>query len=363
MSAPDGTDSDQRWMAAAIRLSRRHAGLTADNPSVGALIVSDDGRVLGRGVTAPGGRPHAERVALSEAGEAARGATAYVTLEPCAHHGRTPPCADALIQAGVARVVYGATDPDPRVDGQGAARLRAAGIEVVHAPTGREGERAFEGFLMRVRAGRPFVTLKMAVSADGMVGRAGEGQVAISGPIARRQTHLLRAETDAILVGAGTALADRPLLTCRLPGLESRSPRRIVLDRRLRLPLDHPLVRTSGEVPTWLATAETRPGRLAPFETMGCRLLPLAGDDLGAFLRSLVPLGIASLLVEGGPVLAAGFLEAGLVDRVICVRSRRSVGGLGVPAPAALLSPPGFRRGRDEELGPDRWVEWERSNR
>ncbi len=363
MNDPEGNADDARWMAAALRLSRRHVGLTDDNPSVGALIVSPDGRVVGRGVTAPGGRPHAERVALAQAGDEARGATAYVTLEPCAHHGRSPPCADALIQAGVARVVYGAADPDSRVNGQGAARLRAAGVAVTHFPADAEGERPFEGFLSRIRLGRPFVTLKMAISADGLVGRAGEGQVAISGPIARRQTHLLRAECDAILVGAGTALADRPLLTCRLPGLERRSPKRIVLDRRLRLPLDHPLVRTARDVPTWLATAETRPGRLAPFETMGCRLLPLPQDDLGAFLQSLVPLGIASVLVEGGPVLAAGFLEAGLVDRLISVRSERTIGGLGVPAPAAFLRPAGFRRGRDERLGPDRWVEWERSKR
>ncbi|WP_061976361.1 bifunctional diaminohydroxyphosphoribosylaminopyrimidine deaminase/5-amino-6-(5-phosphoribosylamino)uracil reductase RibD [Aureimonas sp. AU20] len=352
---------DERWMAAAIRLSRRHVGLTADNPSVGAIIVAPDGHIVGRGVTAPGGRPHAERVALAQAGSAARGATAYVTLEPCAHHGRSPPCAEALIEAGIARVVFAASDPDPRVDGRGAAMLRAAGVEVEQCPSGTEGERPFEGFLSRLRLARPFVTLKMAVSADGFVGRVGQGQVAISGPVARRQTHLLRAENDAILIGAGTALADRPLLTCRLPGLESRSPRRIVLDRRLRLPLDHPLVETAGLVPTLIATGETGAARLAPFKAKGCTILPLTESGLGDFLASLVPLGISSLLLEGGPLLAEAFLRADLVDRVVSVRSERAIGGPGIPVPAQLASLGGFTPERSEEFGPDRWVEWKRT--
>ncbi|WP_244497159.1 bifunctional diaminohydroxyphosphoribosylaminopyrimidine deaminase/5-amino-6-(5-phosphoribosylamino)uracil reductase RibD [Aureimonas sp. D3] len=353
---------DERWMAAALRLSRRHVGLTADNPSVGALIVSGAGRVVGRGVTAHGGRPHAERVALAEAGSAARGATAYVTLEPCAHHGRTSPCADALVEAGVRRVVYGAGDPDPRVNGKGAAILRRAGV-LVDQLLQPNGERAFEGFLSRVRRGRPFVTLKMAVSSEGCVGRMGEGQVAISGAIARRQTHLLRAETDAILVGFGTAVADRPLLTCRLPGLETRSPQRIVLDRRLRLPLDHPLINTAESVPTFIATDVAEAARLAPFEARKARIISAGAGDLRSFLTGLVPLGIATLLLEGGPILAQSFLEADLVDRVILVRSRHGIGGPGVAMPAGLNALPGFIRQRDEEFGDDRWAEWERSPR
>ncbi|WP_062234629.1 bifunctional diaminohydroxyphosphoribosylaminopyrimidine deaminase/5-amino-6-(5-phosphoribosylamino)uracil reductase RibD [Aureimonas sp. N4] len=362
MTGPDMQADDERWMAAALRLSRRHVGLTADNPSVGALIVSGDGRVVGHGVTAHGGRPHAERVALAEAGSAARGATAYVTLEPCAHHGRTSPCADALVEAGVRRVVYGAGDPDPRVNGKGAAILRRAGV-LVDQLLQPNGERAFEGFLSRIRRRRPFVTLKMAVSSEGFVGRMGEGQVAISGAIARRQTHLLRAETDAILVGVGTALADRPLLTCRLPGLEARSPRRIVLDRHLRLPLDHPLIDTAESVPTFIATDVAEAARLAPFAARKARIISAGAGDLSGFLISLVPLGIATLLLEGGPILAQSFLEADLVDRVILVRSRHGIGGPGVAMPAGLNALSGFIRQRDEEFGDDRWIEWERSPR
>lgn len=359
-------EDDARWLAAAVRLSRRHAGLTDDNPSVGALIVRGEGasaHVVGRGVTAPGGRPHAERVALAEAGGAARGATAYVTLEPCAHHGRTSPCSEALVEAGVARVVYGAGDPDPRVDGRGAAMLRAAGVAVTQLSLGRPSIRPFEGFLSRIRRGRPFVTLKMAVSADGFVGRLGEGQVAISGPASRRQVHLLRAEMDAILVGSGTAIADRPLLTCRLPGLFHRSPRRIVLDRRLRLPPDHPLAQTARTVPTLVATAETDRARLQAFEATGCAVLPLGSGDLAAFLGSLVPHGISTLLLEGGPVLAEAMLDAHLVDRIVLLRSSRLVGGLGVPMPRAFESLDGFRLEREDRFGEDRWLEYERQDR
>ncbi|MCR4268122.1 bifunctional diaminohydroxyphosphoribosylaminopyrimidine deaminase/5-amino-6-(5-phosphoribosylamino)uracil reductase RibD, partial [Nitratireductor sp. ZSWI3] len=240
-------DVDRRFMAAAIRLSRRHLGLTGTNPSVATLIVRDDGagpRIVGRGVTAIGGRPHAETEALAEAGVAARGATAYVTLEPCAHHGRTPPCANALAVAGVARVVGAAADPDPRVSGKGYAILRDAGIEVVEGVLAEEAADLMRGYLTRSEKKRPEVTLKLAISADGMIGRQGQGQVAITGEVSRRQVHMMRAESDAILVGIGTALADGPALTCRLPGLERRSPLRIVLDRDLRLPPTSTLART-----------------------------------------------------------------------------------------------------------------------
>ncbi|MGE6739182.1 bifunctional diaminohydroxyphosphoribosylaminopyrimidine deaminase/5-amino-6-(5-phosphoribosylamino)uracil reductase RibD [Allorhizobium pseudoryzae] len=246
------TSEDRRYMAAAIRLSRRHTGLTSTNPSVGCVIVKD-GVVVGSAVTARGGRPHAETQALSIAGEAARGATAYVTLEPCSHWGKTPPCANALVAAGVSRVVVCLTDPDPRVSGRGLAILREAGIEVVSGVLEEEGRQALEAYLMRQMKGRPHVTLKLAVSADGMIGRKGAGQVAITGPISRAQVHALRAEMDAILVGIGTALADDPELTVRLPGLEDRSPVRIVLDRHLRLPLTSKLVRTAGDVPVMVA--------------------------------------------------------------------------------------------------------------
>ena len=244
---------DREFMAAAIRLSRRNLGLTGTNPSVGCVIVKD-GEIVGEAVTAPGGRPHAETQALDIAGGKARGATVYVTLEPCSHYGRTPPCANALVEAGVARVVVCLTDPDPRVSGRGLAILRDAGIAVETGLMEEEGRRALAGYLMRQTKGRPYVTLKLAVSADGKLGRRGE-EVAITGPEARAEVHRLRAQSDAILVGIGTALSDDPELTVRLPGMEDRSPIRIVLDRRLQLPLDSKLVRTARDVPVIVVAA------------------------------------------------------------------------------------------------------------
>ncbi len=246
---------DERFMAAAIRLSRWHTGQTSTNPSVGCVIVRD-GAIVGRAVTALGGRPHAEPQALAEAGELARGATAYVTLEPCSHHGKTPPCAEALIAYGVGRVVISVTDPDVRVSGRGIAMLRDAGIEVTTGVLEEEGRQSLSGYLTRQTKNRPYVTLKLAVSADGMIGREGVGQVAITGPEARAQVQALRAETDAILVGIGTAIADDPLLTVRAPGLETQSPVRIVLDPTLSLPLTSKLVETAREVPVIVVASE-----------------------------------------------------------------------------------------------------------
>ena len=246
---------DERFMAAAIRLSRWHTGQTSTNPSVGCLIVRD-GAIVGRAVTALGGRPHAEPQALAEAGELARGATAYVTLEPCSHHGKTPPCAEALIAHGVGRVVISVSDPDVRVSGRGIAMLQAAGIEVTSGVLEEEGRQSLAGYLTRQTKNRPYVTLKLAVSADGMIGRAGVGQVAITGSEARAQVQALRAETDAILVGIGTAISDDPLLTVRTPGLEAQSPVRIVLDPMLALPLTSKLVETAREVPVIVVASE-----------------------------------------------------------------------------------------------------------
>ncbi|MBY5397370.1 bifunctional diaminohydroxyphosphoribosylaminopyrimidine deaminase/5-amino-6-(5-phosphoribosylamino)uracil reductase RibD [Rhizobium leguminosarum] len=249
------TPHDERFMAAAIRLSRWHLGRSATNPSVGCLIVRG-GVIVGRAVTALGGRPHAETQALAEAGALARGATAYVTLEPCSHHGRTPPCSEALIAYGVARVVISVTDPDPRVSGRGIAMLREAGIEVDAGVLEAEGQKSLAAYLTRQTKNRPYVTLKLAVSADGMIGREGEGQVAITGSEARAQVQALRAETDAILVGIGTAIADDPLLTVRTSGLESQSPIRIVLDPSLALPLTSKLVATARQVPVIVVASE-----------------------------------------------------------------------------------------------------------
>src|SRR3954465_1346182 len=249
---------DRRFMAAALRLSRKNAGRTSTNPSVGTIIVRDDGAgpmIVGTGVTAVGGRPHAETEALAEAGELARGATAYVTLEPCAHHGRTPPCANALVNAGVARVVGAASDPDPRVSGKGYAILRAAGIAVVENVLAQEAPDLMAASLIRSSKKRAEVTLKLALSRDGMIGKKRAGQVAITGEVARRQVQLMRARSDAILGGIGTALPDDPLLTVRLAGLEPRSPTRIVLDRQARLPLSSRLVATAHDVPVFVAAS------------------------------------------------------------------------------------------------------------
>ena len=244
-------EDDLRFMAEAIRVSRTHTGLTDTNPSVGCVIVKD-GEIVGSAVTAIGGRPHAETQAIAIAGDKTRGATAYVTLEPCAHWGRTPPCANALVEAGVVRVVVAVTDPDPRVAGQGLKIISDAGITVETGLMEEEGKRALAGYLMRQTNGRPYVTLKLAVSTDGMLGRRGE-EIAITGEAVRTEVHHLRAESDAILVGIGTVLADDPELTVRIPGLEHRSPLRIVLDRGGPFPETSRLALTAEQVPVIVA--------------------------------------------------------------------------------------------------------------
>lgn len=357
-------------MAAAIRLCRRHLGLTAANPSVACLIVKD-GVVLAAAVTARGGRPHAETQALADAGEAARGATAYVTLEPCSHHGKTPPCADALIAAGVARVVVSVTDPDERVAGRGLSMLRDAGIVVETGVLEAEGRQALAAYLTRQTKKRPHVTLKLAVSADGMLGRLGAGQVAITGPVSRGQVHVLRAETDAILIGIGTAMADDPELTCRLPGLEARSPVRIVLDPRLELPPASKLARTAKDVPVVVVTskgAEAPPSDLPSanardLEAAGVEILTCDPRRLDDLLVALATRGISSLLVEGGARTARSFLDAGLVDRILLFEGAGTIGKDGVASPSVPgRVPDGFSLRNTARLGADSWHEYERDD-
>lgn len=358
---------DRRYMAAAMRLSRWHTGLTATNPSVAALVVKD-GAIVGRAVTAPGGRPHAETQALSQAGEKARGATLYVTLEPCSHHGRTPPCADAIVASGIARVVVSLTDPDPRVSGRGLAILREAGIAVESGVMEEEGRRVLAAYLMRQTRGRPQVTLKLAVSADGMIGRRDAGQVAITGPAARAQSHSLRAEMDAILVGIGTALADDPELTCRAPGLEARSPLRVVLDRRLALPLTSKLARTARDVPVLVASVAQSPavrGDLQPRRVglTAADVEVLESETLATLLNTLAARGVSSLLVEGGAGVAKSFLDAGLVDHILLYEGAVTVGADGLASPLTRADiPAGFRLLREVAFGPDRLSEYERSS-
>src|ERR1700736_3883390 len=251
----ESKSADQRFMRLALTLGRRGQGRTWPNPAVGAVVVQD-GVIVGRGWTQPGGRPHAEPEALKRAGEAARGATLYATLEPCSHFGKSPPCADAIIAAGVARVVSAIEDPNPEVGGQGHARLRAAGIKVDVGLGAAEAARDHAGHFRRIRDKRPHVILKLAVSADDKIGAAGRKPIAITGEAAKTRVHLLRAQCDAVLVGIGTVQADDPLLTCRLPGMEARSPMRVVLDRALRISGSSRLVQSARETPLWVMTSK-----------------------------------------------------------------------------------------------------------
>ncbi len=359
--------ADRRFMAAAIRLAQKNSGRTSTNPSVGTLIVRDDGAralIVGSGVTAIGGRPHAETEALAQAGELARGATAYVTLEPCAHHGRTPPCANALVSAGIARVVGAASDPDPRVSGRGYAILREAGVEVVERVLADEAAERIAGYLVRSLKKRPEVTLKLAISADGMIGRLGDGQVAITGAVARRQVHLLRAASDAILVGIGTALADDPELTVRLPGLEGRSPARIVLDREARLPPASKLAATARAVPVLVALGlDADAGRKSALEALGVKFLATETYDgriaLPELLEDLAAQGMSSLMVEGGAETARNFLDEGLVDRIALLTGPGTVGAGGIVSPLDRNHiPDGFRLVRKARFGDDALAEW-----
>ncbi|ESY85748.1 5-amino-6-(5-phosphoribosylamino)uracil reductase [Mesorhizobium sp. LNHC220B00] len=372
MAAPQLSEAEQatfdrRFMAAALRLSRKNAGRTSTNPSVGTLIVRDGGTgpmIVGTGVTAVGGRPHAETEALAEAGELARGATAYVTLEPCAHHGRTPPCANALVSAGIARVVGAASDPDPRVSGKGYAILREAGVEVVEKVLATEAAEQMAGYLIRSLRKRPEVILKLALSSDGKIGREGAGQVAITGDMARREVYLMRAEADAILVGIGTALEDDPALTVRLPGLENRSPARIVLDRQIRLPEASKLVSGVDRVPLYVAAClEADSRRRAALDRAGVRFIGTetheGGVALPELLEDLAALGMASVLVEGGAKVASAFLADGLVDRIVLFQGPEAIGQDGIASPVdADHIPVGFRKLREMRFGEDGYAEW-----
>jgi diaminohydroxyphosphoribosylaminopyrimidine deaminase/5-amino-6-(5-phosphoribosylamino)uracil reductase len=361
--AGTASDDDRRFMAAAIRLSRSHLGLTSTNPSVGTLIVSD-GVIIGRGVTALGGRPHAETQALAEAGKAARGATAYVTLEPCAHHGRTPPCANALVTAGIARVVGAAADPDDRVSGRGYAILREAGIEVIEGVMAAEAADLMAGYLIRSSKKRPEVTLKLAVSADGMIGRKGAGQIGVTGGISRAQVHLMRAQADAILVGVGTVEADDPELNCRLPGLEDRSPLRIVIDPQARLPMMSKLALSARSMPLFVAAGpDAKPVRRSSLEMLGVTFLATEMHEgriaLPELLEDLAGKGITTVLVEGGAATARAFLDDGMVDRIALFQGSNPIGEGGVASPLTFDNvPEGFRLVRDARYGLDQYREW-----
>ena len=364
--------ADQRFMQLALTLGRRGQGLTWPNPAVGAVVVKD-GVIIGRGWTQPGGRPHAEPEALKRAGEAARGATLYVTLEPCSHVGKSPPCADAIIAAGVARVVSAIEDPNPEVAGQGHAKLRAAGIAVDIGLGAAEAARDHAGHFRRVRDRRPHVILKLAVSSDDKIGAAGRKPVAISGEAAKARVHLLRAQCDAILAGIGTVRADDPLLTCRLPGMAARSPVRVVLDRSLRIPGSSRLVHSARETPLWVMTSNLAEAPAAmKLGAAGAKVIRVAtatpppGLDLPAVLRALAEKGITRLLVEGGARVASSFVAAGFVDEVWLLRGAEPVGADGVAALGALpltsiTQSPNFRVRASESLQKDTLTIYERA--
>jgi diaminohydroxyphosphoribosylaminopyrimidine deaminase/5-amino-6-(5-phosphoribosylamino)uracil reductase len=365
----EAVGGDQRFMALALALGRRGLGRTWPNPAVGAVVVGN-GIIAGRGWTQHGGRPHAEVEALRRAGKAARGATLYVTLEPCSHHGKTPPCADAVIAAGIKRVVSALEDPNPKVAGAGHARLAAAGIDVDIGVGAEQARRDHAGHIRRVRDGRPHATLKLAISADGKVAAAGRRPVAITGSEAGDRVHLLRAQSDAIMIGIGTALADDPLLTCRLPGMEKDSPVRVVLDGELRLPEGSRLVRTAREVPVWvIAGANAAAEREQTLAATGTHIMRVPNRDgsfdMSAVLKLLAERGITRLMVEGGATLAASLVAADLVDEAVLLRSPKIVGADGINALeglplGALIDSPWLERVKSEPLGADIWDVFER---
>jgi diaminohydroxyphosphoribosylaminopyrimidine deaminase/5-amino-6-(5-phosphoribosylamino)uracil reductase len=328
--------------------------------------------VVGRGWTQPGGRPHAETEALKRAGELARGATAYVTLEPCSHFGRTPPCYHALIAAGVSRVVCALRDPDPRVDGRGFAMLREAGMAVEEGLLEAEARAINAGFVKRIRQGLPLVTLKLATTLDGRIAtHAGESRW-ITGPAARREAHAMRARHDAILVGSGTALADDPDLTVRLDGATPRQPLRVVADARLRTPASARLVATARQHPTLLVTVTGhKPAELAPYQEAGAEVATVprgqGGLSLNALVQALAQRGVTRVLAEGGAGIAAALLREGLVDRLAWFHAPSVMGGDGMPAayplPVDLLAAmPRFRRVAARPLGDDWLTEFERGS-
>jgi len=323
------TDSDNAHMAAALGLAARGLGRVAPNPAVGCVLVQGS-HVVGRGWTQPGGRPHAETEALGRAGGAARGATAFVTLEPCSHHGQTPPCADALIEAGVVRVIAAIEDPDHRVAGQGLARLRAAGITV---ETGLMADRARAlnlGFILNRTSGRPFVTLKLATTLDGKIATATGASQWITGPMARAEGQHLRATHDAVAVGIGTALADNPKLTVRLPGQDQDQPLRVVFDSQGRLPATSALAR-DGAADSLVLTGPDGPAAIGAAQVQRVDLGADGRIDPAAALACLAARGITRVMVEGGGQLAASLLRAGLVDQIAWFRAGAVMGADGLP--------------------------------
>lgn len=331
------TDDDRAHMRAALSLARRGLGNVAPNPTVGCVLFKPDigvnGRVVGRGFTQPGGRPHAETEAIKQAGQLARGTHAYVTLEPCNHYGQTGPCSEALIDAGVTAVTIALVDPDERVQGRGIERLKDAGIEVRTGLLEEEARAINAGFLSVQERGRPWVTLKVATSSDGMIAVEKGIPIWITGAAARARGHLIRAQNNAILTGVGTVVADNPQLTCRLAGLEHQSPRRFVIDPQARMPPDaeilkplngrKTLVFTGEETAEWLFETEAE---IVPQPLVDGRF------DIPSLLEIMAEDGITRLMVEGGQGINDAFSSAGLIDEIAWFRSPTEIGTGGVAA-------------------------------
>ncbi len=357
---------DRRMMAAALRLGRRNLGQTHPNPAVGCIIVRTDGDrpvVVGRGWTAVGGRPHAEKEALKEAGSAAEGATVYVTLEPCAHQGRVKPCSAALVAAKVARVVSAMTDPDPRTQGKGHAVLEEAGIAVTTGVLAEEAARAHSGHIQRITKGRPHVTLKLAVSADGMIGTRGGERMIITSSEAFTAVQAMRTDFDIVMIGIGTAVIDNPRLTVRLPGMANRTPTRVVLDASARLSLESNLAQTAREVPLALVVGPQAPeNRKAELQAAGATIVQVdaaaGGIDLRQALEALAGQGFSRVFAEGGAEVAASLVAGDLIDEVVIFRAPVVVGpngvrALGGTALSALERSPRYRLIETAAVGKD----------
>ena len=372
------TGRDEQWLRRALDLGARGRRRTAPNPWVGCVVVAPDGTIVGEGTTEPPGARHAEVVALAAAGDRAHGGTAYVTLEPCAHHGRTPPCTDALVAAGVARVVVALTDPDPNVTGRGLAALRDRGIEVVLAPdpVAHDAHRSLAPYLHHRRTGRAFCVLKTATSLDGRTAAADGTSQWITGPAARADAHELRADSQAIVVGAGTALADRPALTVRdaAPPAVERPPLRVLLDARGRVPADGPLFDVAL-APTLVVTTEDAPAAsVDAWRAAGAKVEAVApaptgtGVDLVATLELLGRDGVLQAMVEGGATLHGTLLAAGLADRLVAYVAATALGPAGRPAldfagPATIADAPRWTLGGIARLGDDVRLEYELGER
>ena len=364
---------DINHMGAALALARRGLGMTAPNPTVGCIIVSNDGQIAGRGWTQMGGRPHAEQEAIKRAGIQCRGATAYVTLEPCDHEGEAPACSKALIKANIKRVVVACVDPDPRVSGKGVKRLKNAGVEVVQGILEEEAKYLNKGFFKRLAEGRPLFTLKLATTLDGQIATRSGHSKWITGPEARAKGHMLRARHDAIMIGIGTALADKPQLTCRLKGMALYSPLRIIIDSTLKLPLTSLLVETANYIPTIILTAKgVNREKVLAFKKKGIKVIvlkPLLSGRLAPKLiaKALGIEGLNSVLLEGGSKVVGSFISAGLVDQLAWFHAPKLIGGDGVPSIAAygvesLLDAQSFQLTTQHQCGNDIYETYDRKN-